>query len=76
MQREDHLQCSAKNRPWGGSGKQSDMEQWQGSRRSVGLSSLAWVSLSLIPCYRQGSCRDRIRLAVPSTIGAAMLHTL
>lgn len=42
MQREDHLQCSAKNRPWGGSGKQPDMEKWQGGRRSVGFSSLAW----------------------------------
>lgn len=61
--RKKHLQCSAKE-PWDGSGKQ------QGGRKAAGFSSLAWVSLSVLPCCRQGPCRDHRER--PAAIGAAV----
>lgn len=73
LQRKDPLQCSAKNSPWGGFGEQPDMEQQQGGRRSVSFTSAGWVSCSLVPCYRQGSCTCRKCLTAPSAIGAGML---
>lgn len=62
------MQCSAEE-PWDGSGKQPDEEQQQGGRKPAGFSSLAWVSLSLVPCCRQGPCRDR---ELQAAIGAAV----
>lgn len=71
MLRRKHLQCSAEE-PWDGSGKQPDEEQQQGGRKPAGFSSLAWVSLSLVPCCRQGPCRDR---ELRAAIGAAVPRT-
>lgn len=63
MLRKKHLQCSR---------KQPDEEQQQGGRKPAGFSSLAWVSLSLVPCCRQGPCRDReLRAAVGAAVPRA-----
>lgn len=68
MLRKKHLQCSAEE-PWDGSGKAPDEEQRQGGRKAAGFSSLAWVSPSLVPCCRQGPCRDReLRAAVGAAV--------
>lgn len=75
MLRKKHLQCSAKE-SWDGSGEPPDEEQQQGGGRPAGFSSLAWVSLSLLSCCRQGLCRDRERLAAPGAVGAVMPRAL